>query len=108
MRDPPRAIASRGAGGEEERMGNCLVADEPLFGRRAARCGSAALIASAAAAILLGLAAPGAAFAQDEGCTKVTTQSLAIPGLVIEGSKMQEQGGGLPKHCVVTGEVNDR
>ena len=63
---------------------------------------------SSAAGLLLGLAAPGAAFAQSEGCTKVTTQSLAIPGLVIDGSKMQEAGDGLPKHCIVTGAVNDR
>ena len=35
-------------------------------------------------------------------------KSLAIPGLVIDGSKMQEAGDGLPKHCIVTGEVNDR
>lgn len=40
---------------------------------------------SSAAGLLLGLATHGAAFAQDEGCTKVTTQSLAIPGLVIDG-----------------------
>ena len=63
---------------------------------------------SSAAALLLGLATHGAALAQDEGCTKVTPQSLAIPGLVIDGSKMQEAGDGLPKHCIVTGEVNDR
>ena len=63
---------------------------------------------SSAAGLLLGLATHGAAFAQDEGCTKVTTQSLAIPGLVIDGSKMQEAGDGLPKHCILTGEVNDR
>ena len=58
--------------------------------------------------VLLGAAAPGAAFAQSEGCTPVTTQSLAVAGLVIAGSKMQEAGGGLPRHCIVSGEVNDR
>ena len=63
---------------------------------------------SSAAGLLLGLATHGAAFAQDEGCTKVTAQSLAIPGLVIDGSKMQEAGDGLPKHCILTGQVNDR
>ena len=61
-----------------------------------------------AAGLLLGAAAPGAAFAQSEGCTPVTTQSLAIPGLVIAGSNMQEASSGLPKHCIVSGEVNDR
>ena len=61
-----------------------------------------------AAGLLLGAAAPGAAFAQSEGCTKVSTQSLAIPGLVIDGSNMQEAGGGLPRHCIVSGEVNGR
>ncbi len=66
------------------------------------------LLASSAAGFLLGLAAPTAAFAEGEGCTKVTTESLAIPGLIIEGSKLQEAGDGLPKHCIVTGEVNDR
>src|SRR5271155_3416629 len=63
---------------------------------------------SSAAGLLLGLATHGAAFAQDEGCTKVTTQSLAITGLVIDGSKMRGGGDGPPKHCIVTGEVNDR
>ena len=38
----------------------------------------------------------------------VTTQSLAIAGLVIAGSNMQEAGGGLPRHCIVSGEVNNR
>ena len=60
------------------------------------------------AGLLVGVAWPGAAFAQGEGCSKVTTKSLAIPGLVIGGSKMQEAGDGLPGHCIVTGEVNDR
>jgi pimeloyl-ACP methyl ester carboxylesterase len=62
----------------------------------------------AAAGLLLGVAMPRAAVAQSEACTPVTTQSLAIPALVISGSKMQEAGDGLPKHCVVSGEVNDR
>ena len=65
-------------------------------------------IQMSAAGLLLGAAAPGAAFAQSEGCTPVTTQSLAVAGLVIAGSKMQEAGGGLPRHCIVSGEVNDR
>ncbi len=79
-------------------MGNRQHAHAPRFARRAAFSG----------ALLLSLGMCGPAFAQDEGCTKVTAQSLAIPGLVIGGSKMQEAGDGLPQHCVVTGEVNDR
>ena len=66
------------------------------------------LPASTAAGLLLVLVAPAASFAEDGDCAKVTTQSLAIPGLVIDGSKMQEAGDGLPKHCILTGEVNDR
>jgi tannase/feruloyl esterase len=62
----------------------------------------------AAVGLMLGLVAPGAASAQSESCTQVTTQSLAIPGLVIDGSKMQAAGGGLPKHCIVSGAMNDR
>ncbi len=63
---------------------------------------------SALAGLLLAFAAPGAALADNEGCTPVTTQSLAIAGLVISGSKMQEAGDGLPKHCIVSGAVNER
>jgi feruloyl esterase len=75
------------------------------FGRRN---GSVDVSLAAGAAFLLGLAAPGAAFAQVESCTTATTESLAIPGLVIDGSKMQEASDGLPKHCILTGKVNDR
>ena len=57
---------------------------------------------------LMCVAAPGAGLAQGEACSTVTTESLAIPGLVIDGSKMQEAGDGLPKHCILTGEVNGR
>jgi pimeloyl-ACP methyl ester carboxylesterase len=65
-------------------------------------------MSSAAAGLMLGFAPSGAALAQSEGCTQVTTQSLAIPGLVIDGSKMQEASDGLPKHCIVSGAMNDR
>jgi pimeloyl-ACP methyl ester carboxylesterase len=65
-------------------------------------------MSSALVALLLSVAAPGLAAAQSEGCTPVTTQSLAIPKLVITGSKMQEAGDALPKHCIVSGEVNER
>ena len=63
---------------------------------------------SCAIAFLALAAAPCRAAAEGEGCTKVTTESLAIPGLVISESKMQEAGSGLPKHCIVFGRVNDR
>ncbi len=79
-------------------MENRMDAEPPHVGRRAVL----------GVVLLLGLAARGTAFAQGESCTKLTTESLAIPGLVIDGSKMQEAGDGLPKHCIVTGEVNDR
>ena len=59
----------------------------------------------AAASAALAFSAPVRA---DEACTKVTTQSLAIPGLVIAGSKLQPAGDGLPQHCVLTGAVKDR
>ena len=59
-------------------------------------------------ALSLGLAGHAAAFAQEESCTHVTTQSLALPGLIIDGSKMQDAGNGLPKHCIVSGAANDR
>ena len=58
--------------------------------------------------LLLASGAMREAFADGEACTKVTTESLAIPALVISGSKMQEAGDGLPQHCIVTGEVNER
>ena len=50
----------------------------------------------------------GRSAADNEGCTPVTTRSLAIAGLVISGSKMQAAGDGLPKHCIVSGAVNER
>jgi hypothetical protein len=67
---------------------------------------------SALLPLLLGLlladGAPSAALAAGEACTKVSTESLAIPGLVIKGSTMQAVGDGLPRHCVVRGEVDER
>ena len=33
---------------------------------------------------------------------------VSKPGLIIDGSKMQEAGNGLPKHCIVSGAANDR
>lgn len=46
--------------------------------------------------------------AQGEGCTEVTAAKLAIPGLVLTGSKMQEPANNLPKHCILSGKVNER
>jgi len=66
-----------------------------------------ALLSSCAASCVL-LAFPAQAADAQQGCTAVTTQSLAITGLVITGSKMQEAGDGLPRHCIVTGAVDDR
>jgi hypothetical protein len=31
-----------------------------------------------------------------------------MPGIIIDGSKMQDAGDGLPKHCILSGEVSDR
>jgi pimeloyl-ACP methyl ester carboxylesterase len=83
-------------------MGTTAGADVRKFGRRNV------LLAAAAAGLLLDVVAPVAAFAQGKSCSKVTTESLAIPGLVIDGSKMQEAGDGLATHCVVEGHLNDR
>src|SRR5271165_6054502 len=91
------------------RSTSCRPTTEPIPGKRAVMIARVRRsLQMSAAGLLLGSAAPGAAFAQSEGCTKVSTQSLAIPGLVIDGSNMQEAGGGLPRHCIVSGEVNGR
>ncbi len=77
-------------------------ADVRKFGRRNL------LLAAVAAGLVLDLVAPVTTFAQGESCTKVTSESLAIPGLVIDGAKMQEAGDGLAAHCVIEGHLNDR
>jgi Tannase and feruloyl esterase len=90
-------------------MGKNTASHARNVGRRSApKNTSLALFASAAASLLLVLVTPAASFAENGDCGKVTTQSLTIPGLVIDGSKMQEAGDGLPAHCILTGEVNDR
>ena len=83
-------------------MRTTAEADVRKFGRRIP------LLAAAASGLALDLIAPAAAFAQGESCAKVTTESLAIPSLVIDGSKMQAAGDGLAEHCVVEGHLNDR
>ena len=59
-------------------------------------------------ALTAALGLPATAHADDEACTKVTTATLAVSGAEIVGSKMQETGSGLPKHCIVTGLANQR
>src|SRR5260370_38368957 len=62
----------------------------------------------ALAGLLLVVAGRRGVAAETGACSPATTQSLAIPGLMISGSKLQEAGDGLQKHCIVTGAVNDR
>ena len=57
-------------------------------------------------AALLGTTA--LARADGESCSPVTTASLAIPGIEIVATKLQEAGNNLPKHCIVTGLANRR
>jgi hypothetical protein len=60
--------------------------------------------------ILLGLASmavPQVARAED-GCTKVSAEELHVPGLTLLGSKLQDTGEGLPRHCILSGKVNER
>ena len=64
------------------------------------------LISTAALVALLGSTA--LARADGEACSKVTTASLAIAGVEITGSKMQEAANGLARHCIVTGLANRR
>lgn len=46
--------------------------------------------------------------AEEDGCSKVTTDALGLPGLTLLGSRLQEAGEGLPRHCILTGKVNER
>jgi feruloyl esterase len=48
------------------------------------------------------------ALAQSDGCTSVTADSLAIPQLKIVASKWQEADAALPRHCLVSGVMNER
>jgi feruloyl esterase len=54
------------------------------------------------------MAMPSGALAQDEGCSSVTTASLNIEGLVITGGKLAEADKQLPRHCILTGKINQR
>ncbi|MGJ5204624.1 tannase/feruloyl esterase family alpha/beta hydrolase [Bradyrhizobium sp. HKCCYLR20261] len=53
-------------------------------------------------------AAMGSARADDAGCSRVTAEALKVPGLTLTGSKLQEAGDGLPRHCILSGKVNER
>ena len=64
------------------------------------------LVSAVTLAALVGTTA--LARADGEGCSPVTTASLAIPGIEIVSSKLQEAGNNLPKHCIVTGLANRR
>ncbi|CCD87001.1 putative feruloyl esterase [Bradyrhizobium sp. ORS 285] len=54
------------------------------------------------------VAAMGSARAEDSGCSKVTAEALKVPGLTLTGSKLQEAADGLPRHCILSGKVNER
>jgi feruloyl esterase len=54
------------------------------------------------------IALPSDALAQAEGCSSVTTASLNITGLVITGGRLAEADKELPRHCILTGKINER
>ena len=63
------------------------------------------------ALVLAGLGLVGAASvarAEETGCSKVTAEALKVAGLTLTGSKLQEAADGLPRHCIVSGKVNER
>ncbi|MGJ5177117.1 tannase/feruloyl esterase family alpha/beta hydrolase [Bradyrhizobium oligotrophicum] len=53
-------------------------------------------------------AAAGPARAEDAACSKVTAEVLKVPGLALTGSKLQDAADGLPRHCILSGKVNER
>jgi feruloyl esterase len=63
-----------------------------------------ALIALLAGAII----SPSMALAQADGCSAVTTASLNIANAVITASKLNEADKDLPRHCVLSGKLNER
>ena len=54
------------------------------------------------------MAASNAAGAEEAACTTVTADALQLPGLVLTGSKLQDAGDGLPRHCILSGTVDQR
>lgn len=71
--------------------------------RRAPVLGLTAALAALAAAVFAPLA-----HGQGEACSAVTAAKVGVSGLVLTGSRMQDAGSGLPKHCIVTGKLNER
>ncbi len=59
-------------------------------------------------ALLFAVSPP--ALAADAGafCAPIPEGALAVQGLVIESSTLQEAGAGFPQHCVLKGRVGDR
>src|SRR5258708_26573837 len=51
---------------------------------------------------------PGWGWGQDESCSPVTSASLNVAGAVITGSKLNEADKDQPRHCLLTGKVNER
>jgi feruloyl esterase len=62
------------------------------------------LIALLAGAII----SPSMAMAQAEGCSAITTASLNIANAVMTASKLNEADKDLPRHCVLSGKLNER
>jgi feruloyl esterase len=58
--------------------------------------------------LLAWIALPSGALAQTENCSAVTTATLNIAGTVITGGKLAEADKDLPRHCVLTGKINER
>jgi feruloyl esterase len=54
------------------------------------------------------IALPSEALAQAEGCSSGTMASLNIAGLVFTGGKLAEADKQLPRHCILTGKINER
>jgi hypothetical protein len=58
--------------------------------------------------LLAWIALPSGALAQAESCSAVTTASLNVAGAVITGGKLAEADKDLPRHCILTGKINER
>ena len=51
---------------------------------------------------------PSMVLAQAESCSAVTTAVLNVVGVVITSSKLDEAAKDQPRHCVLTGKINER
>jgi Tannase and feruloyl esterase len=58
--------------------------------------------------LLAWIALPSGALAQAESCSAVTTASLNVAGAVITGGRLAEADKDLPRHCILTGKINER